>query len=269
MKKGNVFSDIVKALFRPDKYGELLSVSTGRCIWYIVITVLFAAVFVVTETVVITHRQCIDFFNNTLPDFRYENNTLTVDKPLDLESDVFIIKASDTETFSEDELTDVYFGWLFGKDSVIFKNGETIQTVKYTELTPSDAVFAKSDCGRYINFYYLGLVSIAIFLIMSMFAMFLLNALLVALISSVINAFIHCPLGFGSLFKLSLYAKALPMILFTIFYFFGSQLAQWLQTGLAIAFMVYAMINLKKTLYPKKDDDSRIFPPFSDDDSNK
>jgi len=206
-----ILNDFAIALFRPKKYSEILNSKKGFTFIYACAIILLSISLYISAFVSVYQNFGI-YYNEVVPNFKFENNTLTMSEPFRFELMGQIIAADSEKNFSSADFGENTQGILLDSDSMLMRSmGRDIE-VNYSKITNGEDIsFSKQETyllePRIKLAYTLFVTFISIFLV----AGFFIGVLLVAFISKVAN--ISAGLKFGQLYKLSIFARGLPIIL--------------------------------------------------------
>lgn len=226
----------------------------------------------------ITINNGIEYFKTSIPDLKFENNTLKLDSesPIVIENSEFPgIIIIDTEDLKEEKINEyskkisLYDnGILFLKDRVVIKNiSTTIQNTKmYDELAKKYNIdsFSKQDIVNYVEGYNMYAVYIAIFIMVFIylyilyFISVLIDALLLAVLGYFTSRILRVKIKYSAVFNMSIYALTLPIILnalyivinvltgFTIKYF------DIMYTAISYIYIITAILMIRADLIKRQ-----------------
>lgn len=216
----NFLNNFVTALIRPKKYTDLLEAKKTHMLVYIII-LLAVSLSVYVLGFMSIYKNLGIYYKQVVPDFKFENNTLTMAEPFKLELMGQIIYADSEKEMTSKDFGDNSQGILFDSDSIIYRQMGTDSEVKYTELTENNNIsFSKQDSYALASSAKTIYSAICIMMLLGLIGGFFLSALFVALISKLTN--IAVGLRFSKLYKLAIFSRGLPIILsFVISFFFS------------------------------------------------
>lgn len=155
---------------------------------------------------------------NELPDFMFAQGVLKVNGPMpvilykDLESIVVLDTSGNTD---ESILTPYHSGMLILADRMVNKRDQArTEEIQYTLF--SGVSFSKETMVSWIPYLKWIQFPIALITFLYSFIAYLINALWVTLIGFLLNLFIKTKITFVEMYKMSVYALTLPLILDTL-----------------------------------------------------
>lgn len=216
----NFFNTFMVALIKPKKYNTLLDAKKGFCLLYIIIFLAVSlSVYIVGFTSI--YKNIGIYYREVVPDFSFENSTLTMSEPFRLELMGQIIYADTEKELTQKDFGDNVQGIMFDADSIIFRQMGQDSQIKYTNLTENEPItFSKNNLGIILPLLKTAYVAFSIFMLLTLVAGFFIRGLIIALLSKFPNATVG--LSFGKLYKLSLFSQGLPILLSFIISFFIS-----------------------------------------------
>ena len=141
----NFLNNFITALIRPKKYVDLLEAKKTHMLVYIII-LLVVSLSVYVLGFMSIYKNLGIYYKEVVPDFKFENNTLSMTEPFKLELMGQIIHADSEKEMSSADFGDNSQGILLDSDSMIFRQMGTDSEVKYTELTEGNNIsFSKQD----------------------------------------------------------------------------------------------------------------------------
>ena len=204
-------NDLLTGLIRPKKYGELLNRGASRVVVYALILILISSTLLVTSLFKMFYTT-EKYYNEVVPDFSFENNTLTMAEPFKLEFMGMIIKADSQKELTKDDFGDNIQGVLFDSNSMLMRSAAATVEASYKELTEGEKIsFSKKD--SYLLAPTVKVILYVTSLISVLFNVggFFLGVLVVALFGLIPNK--TAKLSFGKLYILSIFSRGLPIIL--------------------------------------------------------
>ena len=111
-----ILNNFAIALFRPKKYQELLNSNKSFTFIYACIIILLSISLYISAFITVYQNFGI-YYNEVVPDFRFENNTLTMSEPFRFELMGQIIVADSEKNFSSDDFGENTQGILLDSDS--------------------------------------------------------------------------------------------------------------------------------------------------------
>lgn len=216
----NFFNNFVTALIKPKKYTDLLDAKNSHVFVYTII-LLIVSLSVYVLGFMSIYKNLGIYYKEVVPDFRFENNTLTMSEPFKLDLMGQIIYADTQKEMSSADFGDNSQGILLDSDNIIIRQMDTDNVVKYTELTEkSNISFSKQDTYTWAFQIKIIYSILCILMLLGLVGGFFLSVLFVAIISKLAN--ISVGLNFSKLYKIAIFSRGLPIILSFILSFFFS-----------------------------------------------
>jgi len=219
--KMRFISKIKNSIINPKAYVEFLKESGGKAVLYLFLVTLILGCIGRIRTVydfANLRDKAKDAINKEVRDFKFENGKLSVDgnMPIIIKEDdgsVFII---DTAGSTPESSLDQYKKGVYVSDTKIINKKNSSQKEEINLSTYKELTFEKSDVLKIID----KAKVFNIFIIICGTAWFFLKqfifALFTALLALIVNAFIKANVNFGEVYKLTLYALTVPIILNTL-----------------------------------------------------
>lgn len=224
-KKMNIFEKFYKNLIDFKIYRYFRKETMGSAFLYLLlITLIFGGI--LTGKTVHSYNtgisKVITTFNDKVPDFTLENGQLSVDADMPIKNvsgnDIMIIDT--TNSTSESILDNYASGILLTNDKMIQKKvGSQITVTQFSSF--GNLKITKTMLKSYIPFLKLVAIGIAIFEPIWFYIAKLFSALLISLIGLIINAAMDTKLGYGNIYKFSIYSLTVSIIIKTIIQFFN------------------------------------------------
>lgn len=225
MKKMNVAEKFIKSIIDIKSYLVYLKERTGKAVLYVLLlSIIFGGIkgFMVSRGIQKVFDETKAYLSENKDTFKLEDGELTVgDKPIlinDTGSLVFIdtnyvYDQYDQKRLAELDLEDYSDSVLIFKDRIIVNNNgqQTIQ--KFSDLGVN---IYSSDVIRIINAASIIWILIVAFSIIGGFIGNLLWALALTLVGTVATFILNVKIKFKGLYRISLYAITLPVIIDTI-----------------------------------------------------
>lgn len=211
-----ILNDLAIALVQPKKYGELLPNKAPRVALYVLIILLISFASIAVSAVRL-YKILGEYYSEHVPDFTFENQTLTSSDTFDFELAGMKIMMDTSRELTPDDFGDAKQGILADSDSILIRvrTGGTIES-KYTELTSDKNFrFTKDSLYEYKNIMKVSIFISALMSLVIVAAGFMLSALIIAGLSSLLKRTLPqaASLSFGQLYKLALYSRGLPSVL--------------------------------------------------------
>jgi len=217
-KKMGFFTKVKKSITSPKSYAEFLKLSMGKAVLYLLLLcLLFGGIAAIKDLINkenFINTLSVDIKNN-VPDFAFKNGELNVTgtMPIVLDGDKSNPVIIDTDESADVSLLDNYStGILITKTKLIQKlaadrTQETpLTSLKSLTLT-NDNLTDMLNVVKYLIFLVL-IIEPLLFFASKFIAIFIL-----CMIGLLLNSIFHSKLSFGELYKLSIYAMTLSLIL--------------------------------------------------------
>ncbi len=228
-KKMGFFKKFINSITNMRSYIQFNKETLGRAFLYLL---LISLIFGPLKSI----RPIYDFnkgigeikneINNKDIDFYFKNGEFSYSKsPYILEKDDFYFYIDTTITadkFDQSKLNSNNKSnsiYIFKDKAIINQQVNNKEEIQFKDLQGAefnkDSVVSLINALRYIGIF------IVLFLIIGVFLGHMFTALIVALLSLIINGIMKSKLEFGNLYKLAIYASTLPTIIDTIIGFTG------------------------------------------------
>jgi len=215
-------------------------------------------------------KEGIRYFRNDFPNLYFSNNELTVESDLPIifefteEFDGIIIV--DTSSIEENDYKDkleLYEnGIILSKDSITLKNVQGLNTYSYTSISDLYGIndFTKQDIEGYLTNKNVYSFYLSIFLVMLLYTYIIyfittvLDAVLLAVFGFLSSRISRIPLKFSVIYKMSLYALTLPILLNIIYFIINTatgfviEYFDWMYTAIAFIYLVTAILMIKSDM---------------------
>ena len=247
-----ILNDFAIGLVYPKRYKELLKNKWWRVLIYIVVIIAIGSVSVLSAS---SQLKGIlgEFYKESVPDFSFQNNTLSIAEPFEIDLGTIKIAADTSKSFTKEDMGNALSGYLFDSDSMILRYGNQTLEASYSQLNPENNIsFTKASLEGY-SFLADGFFALMnVMLILFSIAGFFFGSFIVALLSKLPNR--QANLKFNELFKLALYSRGLPIILSFILSRFIGPLPTLL--SLLISFMLVntAISSIIQERYKKEEE---------------
>jgi len=220
-------------------------------------------------------KQGIQYFRKYIPDFYFSNNELFLenDIPIIHESNKMfnVILIVDSLSLDEEidykEKLDLYENVIiFSRNSITLKNINGINNYSYSSMSDLYHIqnFTKQDIEGYLtnknvySFY----LSIFMVILLYTFIIYLITIILDAIMIAVFGYFAsrisRIPLKFSVIYKISIYALSLPIILNCIYVIINSitgftiEYFNWMYTTIAFIYVITAILIIKDNMIKQK-----------------
>jgi len=216
-------------------------------------------------------KQGINYFRNEFPNIFFSNNELTVesDKPIiheftdSLEGIIIIDTNSEDAGKDYKDKLDLYVnGIILSKDSITVKNIDGLNTYSYSSISDLYNIqdFTKQDIEGYLTNKNVYSFYLSLFMIMLLytyiiyFIITIFDAIMLTVFGFFSSRIARVPLKFSVIYKMSIYALTLPIILniiyiiinfytgFTIEYF------NWMYTAISFIYLITAILIIKDNM---------------------
>ncbi|WP_240689485.1 DUF1189 domain-containing protein [Ammoniphilus sp. YIM 78166] len=193
-----------------------------------------------------------------VPDFTFPDGRLEVSGPMpailykDLTSVVIVDTTGET---NENVLNSYRSGLLILSDRLINKREEgRIEEIQFFTFGPMS--FTKDDVVSWLPYFkwVYWIVAVAMFIYTAI--SYLINALWVSLIGLLLNLFMKTKATFGALYKISVYALTLPMLLDTLFSYLRMDLYHLIFYITAAIYVGLALLEMDKELKGSEEADA-------------
>lgn len=270
----NFFKRIFYAIKDFEKYQEFALESKALAVRYImklvfILTLVITLCFMFKFTFVV--KQGIKYFREDFPNVYFSNNQLTIetDSPIIHEINegvsgfiVFDTTSVNEESEYKEKLDRYENGIVFSKDSVTLKNVSGTNTYSYSSIVDLYGIqdFNKKDIESYLTNKNVYSFYLSIFMVMFIYMYIiylittLIDALMLAVFGILSSRLSRIPLKFSVIYKMSLYALTLPIILniiyiiinaatgFTIEYF------DWMYSAISFIYLITAILIIKDNM---------------------
>ncbi len=216
----NIFSEFFYAIFGVKKYPNFLKNKGGKAFLYLMFVVLIYTA-IANAWLILGSKYFVseskEFIKYDLPNFSVKNGHMEIEESIYYEIEQMYISidseyGSYINQYEKGEwmmmLADYEDALMLDETHLLFKNDTRLEIVEYASYWN----FSKDDIYDIVDYTY-GVI--AIYLILAYICNilgYLLGTLIIALIGMLIDSFDGNGLTFGQLFKLSIYAKTLMLI---------------------------------------------------------
>lgn len=251
--KVNFFTKLYKSITDTNFYRNFLDEPLKRAITYLLgVTLIFGSISMVRTIydLNLNMNQTIDFFDKKVPDFKLENGELTVKgrMPLIIDEKNGDITIIDTTGRTNESVLDKYEkGTFVSKDKIVRKESE-LQKREYYFSAAKEVTVTKNNVRGLVPLLKWIYVITVLFGLLGFFISKLLNALFLSIIVAITFKVSSIGLTFKDVYKLSLYALTLPIIISTILDIIPVYVPYFwiLYYGIALYYLWKAIDNIKK-----------------------
>lgn len=212
----NILNDFAIAIAQPKRYHELLPNKPGRVALYVIIAVLVSSFGIILSCIQLNSTFGV-YFENNVPDFRFEDRQLSAEKSFNLTLGGTRIMIDTSRNLTEDDFDGATEGLLIDSDSIIVHVGSRTLDIKYYDIPETEGLsLTKESLYSYAWIARLVLLFTALLSLIFYAMGFMFRALIAALLASLLSSLMPSTrqrLWFGSVYKLALYSLALPTIL--------------------------------------------------------
>lgn len=251
-----LLNDFAIAIAHPKRYKELIQNKLWRVLLYALVIIAIGSVSVIISA---TQLKGImgTFYEKSVPDFTFTDNTLNMSEPFELNIGGILIKADSSREFASADMGSAKYGYLFGKNTMVIRSGRNTIESKYTDLKLEDGfTMSKSTLSSY-SFLAEKLFRIfCVFLIIAAILGFFFGALIIALLALIPNR--NAGLSFGTLFKFAIYSRGLPIILSLILARFIGGIPTIISLMLSFILVNIALMTIVRDDFLKKHGDVSI-----------
>lgn len=243
-----IVKDFSIAIGNFKKYRELLKRRVGDIIVYVTVLMLVCSIGLVIIPTVIQSGKIINGLMQELPDFTLSSREgLTIAEPFDFEFAGIKLLATNEKDLTEADFGDCAVGILMDRNKVLMRNFGQTFSFEYEEFDAIGSGFeiSKSSLPQYRKYYYIIACVFAFSLLLSYAFSYVMDGLLIALISSVICMFMRVRIQITELVKLAMYSQTLPLVLTAVMLPFGIHMNTYISIAVAVIIIALAM-NQKK-----------------------
>ena len=254
----NIFAEIPASIAGTKRYPSFLNNKKGKVFLYLMLLTLvyficaYIVPFVSFELSTGGIKQVI---LENVPDFSLENGTFHIDTPINYEESGTLVvvdtsasnwtAAYDTSDW-EDALSDYSRALIADQCNMIFKDEGQVQVFSFADLGIEH--FTRDTLISFLPFVGLILIVAFIFLYFWHLLLYLLGALIVALIGMIICSCMHYKLTYGQLILLSIYAKTLSLLVKAVLNLFDVSIVFYGFMGCAVSciYLGFAIAHIKQ-----------------------
>lgn len=216
----NVFKQMIWSVAGVGKYPILMKLRAGRCVRYMMFLAFiyaFCLVGVPEIKLLATTEGLHALIDEQVPEFQLKNGELTVDGVYEVDENGMLISIDTEYAYLYQYSLDDFRSMLSNYDSVfladserlVFKGNGEVTAATYKQL---GLEFRKSDLHSWVKYCYVGMGIVLLFVWLGSICTFLFGTLCVALAGMIVKAILRVNITFGQVFKLSVYAKTLMVL---------------------------------------------------------
>ncbi len=248
-----LFNSLYRSLYDFKAYAGFKKGTMGRAFLYLfVVSMIFGIIGSVKIYMGMDQafKDMHQTFTKDFPNFTFTKDGLEVEGKMPIisaEGNKFVTVV-DTEGKVSPSVLDLYEEGIYvGKTKLIFKKNQ-VETREYDlssfkELAP----LTKRDVEKFFAYSWVISLFVIIFFLAFYFVAKIVNAAVVGLIGLIYSAITRSGESYGNLFKLSVYALTLPIILETLQMVTGFNIPFffWVYFAIAAGYLIYALIRIK------------------------
>lgn len=252
-EKMSFFSKLKNSITRPEAYSHFLKESGGRAVLYLLFLCLIFGGIGTIKTIyefnkVVSEVEAL--LKEKVPNFTLKNGELNVEgeMPIILNERGPSVVIIDTSDKADESILDKYQDGLFiSKTKFIQKQGS------YKRQETSFASFrgmtlTKTDVQGYVGYSIFLKVAIGILSPILFFISKFFSAFIITILALIVNGFYKAKVTFGQIYKLSIYALTLPIIIKVFFtvttLYFGFFWVVYY--GVALLYLILALKSINK-----------------------
>lgn len=262
-EKKNVFQELARSVWDFKSYGQFVSNTGGKVFGF---SALLLAVYLLVTSITSAFSMLggvPDIWNEMLsevPDFVLEDGELTVDGVYELDTGNSYVYVNTDEVVSDEEIKELFRR----KKAVIVLDAERVavqssdgerQIVYYDELCQmlGGGRYTKDSLQQFLPYLRSIMAILFLFLFIGRIAAFYLRIVVVSLPVIVIAYLMKMNYAYGSVFKLSVYTRTVPVLLRMLLVVTGLSIPFfWLIDILISAFYAYMALDaIKRETTPK------------------
>jgi len=273
-QKMSFFKRILHAIKDFERYQDFALEDKSVAIRYImklvlILTIVISICFMISVAQMV--KKGINYFRNDFPNLYFSNNELTIEsnEPIIHELDKYNngIIVFDTSSTNEEidykEKIELYENSIvFSKDSVTLKNVKGTNTYSYSSISDLYGIgnFNKQDIeslltNKNVYTFYLSLfIILLIYTYVVYIITTMLDAVMLAIFGFMSSRISRVPLKFSVIYKMSLYALTLPILLNIIYIIinwntgFIIEYFDWMYTAIAFIYLITAILIIKDNM---------------------
>lgn len=245
------FEQFKTAVYKFQSYPKLMMLGFGRVICYLLIfTVVISVISALPYAVAYIRLGGISgMIEKYVPEFSIENGKLKCET-IDFTDELMGVKIliDNNEDAEDVDVRNSGFYLVADSDKMILGNGIQESIIDFSQF--EDEYIDKS---MLVNFFENTKVRIAIFAILGITTLFSLSfgtivwLFMLSFAVFVINlCFVHTRIGYGDVFKLTVYARTFPSIFILVMGLVGFMYAEIIFLGLFITYVYLGLKNIKK-----------------------
>lgn len=248
-----ILNDFAIAVAHPGRYKELMNNKMLRVLIYAIIIIAVGSVSLVMSA---TQLKGIleTFYENSVPEFVFENNVLETEEPFELNIGGILVKADSSEEFSQEDMGSAMYGFLFGKNTMVIRSSGRTLEAKYTDLELEKNFKLSKKILTSYSFVAEKLYNIfSVFVLVTAIIGFFIGALIVAMLALIPNR--NVGLKFGNLYKMAIYSRGLPIMLSFILSRLIGGVPGIVSIIISFVIMNIALMNIAKDRFMKNHPD--------------
>lgn len=250
----NFFKQLWIALFRPDQYGRLVTLGTGRMIGFVCLfSLLYTIVWMGSLMLTLDLNGMKEMISKEVPDFYLEQGELHLEKPYNLAAEnVLICADSDVEKFELSDLEYLLDSQKYNEIMLISKTNLLIYSNKeYNHLE-----FSQFKNRRYtrdelldsgISFIKKGSILLSFFAFPILGVLHFAASLLLALLAMIFSAIFGKGLSGSHIYRIGIYTYAAIMVAGLVFEVYltvvPTTIAQFFYFVLAFAYTIIGVLS--------------------------
>ena len=218
------FSRMKKAIFKFDEYEKFVVEEPKTAIKYLAKLVLIFSILVTIALfyiLAINIKSFINEFDQKTPDFTISNGSLDIKDEASQETQIYFdnfgIQLILNENSKEFIKTDYENCLEVLNNKMILKYKGFMQEIPYEDMEASKQSLVNWFSTQRINVAVFIIVIVFLFTFVLYSLVFLIDTLMLALLGFIINKIIRINFRFKEIFKISIYAMTLPIILYLIY----------------------------------------------------
>jgi len=225
-EKKNVFEELGLSVWNFKSYGMFLKNRGGRVFGF---SALLIGLYLLLNTMLMS-VQTLGFINSfksevltRLPEFVLEDGKLTMDETFEMDEPGFYVYINTDDYLTEDEIRDIFYDYstaiIMDSEGVAVQSDGEHQMFSYEEIQEAlgGNRYTQEDLGvmvqQFMPYVYILMGIMFLFVGIGSIAAFYFRILLVSLIVLIMVKIMHMGLDYGAVFKLSVYTRAIPVLL--------------------------------------------------------
>jgi hypothetical protein len=225
-KSPNIFSQLAQSLYQFKAYPGFIQSGGGKIFLYslLMTVIVYLSTFVVPtwEGFGYVFRLDTSFVDEHVPWFEVRNGQFFIEEEFlfDDYNMGFLFYATSDYYISSQQARDVLRGYtqgiIIGPDRMVIKQfGNNFQEYEITPVLE----FSRNDLYTFIPIVKFILVFVYVLVFLVLLAAYMVGVLFCTLLGMAVNAYVKAPAGFHEIFKLTTYARTVPILVRTLFFF--------------------------------------------------